>query len=121
MWSDDLEELRPETRALTEQLRKASADLGPIGDLPIQVVREMQMSGEGIFPARVIVPALFSIGTRDPLFDDSVLMHARWKLAGNDAELCVYPDACHAFDAFPGAMADAATTRIDAFVAAIIG
>ena len=37
----------------------------------------------------------------DPLLDDSLFMSARWSAAGNDAELLVYPEAVHGFNAFP--------------------
>jgi len=46
-------------------------------------------------------PALFTIGTQDPLLDDSLFMHARWLSAGNASELAVYPGGIHAFNAFP--------------------
>ena len=39
--------------------------------------------------------ALFSIGTDDPLLDDSLFMAARWASAGNEAELAVYPGGAH--------------------------
>ncbi|MFA7640040.1 MAG: alpha/beta hydrolase [Parvibaculum sp.] len=61
-------------------------------------------------------PALFSIGTRDALIDDSLFMHARWVAAGNQAELAVYPGGAHGFIAFPGALAAAANERMDAFL-----
>lgn len=46
-------------------------------------------------------PALFTVGTMDPLLDDSLFMAARWVAAGNDAELITYPEAIHGFTAFP--------------------
>jgi acetyl esterase/lipase len=62
-------------------------------------------------------PALFSIGTRDALLDDSLFMHARWLTAGNQAELAVYPGGAHGFTAFPYGLAKAANARMDAFLA----
>ncbi|WP_395644989.1 alpha/beta hydrolase [Terricaulis sp.] len=50
-----------------------------------------------------LCPALFTIGTRDALMDDSLFMHARWVAAGNEAVLDVYPGGCHGFTAFPNA------------------
>lgn len=46
-------------------------------------------------------PALFSVGDQDPLIDDSLFMSARWRAAGNDAELQVWPESIHGFNAFP--------------------
>ncbi len=52
-------------------------------------------------------PALFTIGTDDPMLDDSVEIAARW--AGS--ELDVYPGGFHAFDLFPIRMAQLARQR----------
>jgi acetyl esterase len=42
-------------------------------------------------------PALFTVGDLDPLRDDSILMAARWQLAGSAADLDVWPEGGHAF------------------------
>jgi acetyl esterase len=50
---------------------------------------------------RHLPPALFSCGTLDPLLDDSLFMSARWRQAGNEAALSLWPDGVHAYTAFP--------------------
>jgi len=55
-------------------------------------------------------PALFTVGTLDPLVDDSLFMYERWRAAGNAAELHVWPHAVHGFNGFTlavGRLADA--------------
>ncbi len=66
-------------------------------------------------------PALFSIGTSDALLDDSLFMHARWIVAGNQAELAVYPGGAHGFTAFPTTLSRQANARIDAFLSRVVG
>jgi acetyl esterase/lipase len=63
-------------------------------------------------------PALFTVGTADYLYDDSLFMAMRWRAAGNEAELAIYPDSVHGFTVFPTAMARAANERIQSWVAA---
>jgi len=62
-------------------------------------------------------PALFTVGTRDGLLDDSTFMHARWLAAGNAAELAVYPGGAHGFTAFPIGIARDANARMLEFLA----
>jgi acetyl esterase len=57
---------------------------------------------------RDLPPALFTVGALDPLLDDSLFMAARWRAAGNDAELLVYPESVHGFHAFPTGIAQMA-------------
>ncbi len=51
-----------------------------------------------------MVPAIFTVGTADHLLDDTLLFADRWFLAGNTAELLVYPDAPHGCIAIPTVM-----------------
>jgi acetyl esterase/lipase len=67
---------------------------------------------------RGLPPALFTVGTLDPLLDDSLFMDARWRAAGNEAELRVYPESIHGFNAFPLALARAANAAQYAFLTA---
>jgi acetyl esterase len=58
-----------------------------------------------------LVPALFTVGALDPLLDDSLFMAARWQIAGNPAELAIYPESEHGFTGMPTGMARAARAR----------
>jgi acetyl esterase len=57
-------------------------------------------------------PALFTVGTADPLIDDTYFMEARWRSAGNKTFLAVYPECSHAFIFFPTKMAALANGRM---------
>jgi acetyl esterase/lipase len=67
-----------------------------------------------------LCPALFTVGTKDALLDDSLFMHARWRAAGNRAELAIYPGAVHGFIAFPSPQAFASIERQTAFLDAAL-
>jgi acetyl esterase len=65
---------------------------------------------------RQMPAALFSVGTRDGLIDDSLFMAPRWLAAGNLAELALYPGACHGFISIAFAQRDAAVKRAEDFL-----
>jgi acetyl esterase/lipase len=53
-------------------------------------------------------PAIFTVGTADPLLDDSLFMEARWREAGHATELRVWEEAPHGFLSLPMAVSDVA-------------
>jgi len=65
---------------------------------------------------RGLPPALFSVGTLDPLLDDTLFMASRWIAAGNAGELAVYPGGVHGFNALPTALARRANGRLMEFI-----
>jgi len=65
--------------------------------------------------------ALFTVGTMDPLLDDSLFMHARWVAAGNAGELDVHPGGVHGLTGFPTAVGKRAVATQDGFVKRVLG
>jgi acetyl esterase/lipase len=63
-----------------------------------------------------LCPALFTVGTKDALLDDTLFMHARWVAAGNDADLAIYAGGAHGFTLFPNELSKSAIARMDAFL-----
>ena len=61
-------------------------------------------------------PALFTVGTADPLIDDSLFMSERWRLAGNEAEVAIYPEGVHGFNQYPTALARKANANQHEFL-----
>jgi acetyl esterase len=55
--------------------------------------------------------ALFSVGTMDCLIDDSLFMAERWRVAGNIADVVIYPEAVHGFTAYPIGLARKANAK----------
>lgn len=67
---------------------------------------------------RGLPPALFSVGTEDPLIDDTLFMAQRWHAAGNRAQLTVYPGGVHGFDLFDLSIARSYHAEVAEFIAA---
>lgn len=65
-------------------------------------------------------PALFTVGTLDPLLDDSLFMAARWETAGSPTDLRVYPESIHGFIGFPNRIGAIATAAQIEFVKEIV-
>lgn len=65
---------------------------------------------------RGLPPALFTVGTIDPLLDDSLFMHMRWQAAGNLSELALYSGGTHGFNSFSGGLAGAANAGMAEFL-----
>lgn len=61
-------------------------------------------------------PALFTVGTQDPLLDDSLFMAARWAAAGAEAELEIFPGAVHGFATMNYAPAEKAMSLMTYFL-----
>lgn len=61
-------------------------------------------------------PAFVTVGTIDPLLDDSLFMHARWQAAGNPSELALYPGGNHGFNALEGGLARTANEGMARFL-----
>lgn len=95
---------------LSPRILEAFEDAYGAGNDPLASPLEADLAG--------LPPALFTACGEDPLMDDSVLMAARWALAGNEVELDLWPGAPHAVDAFPIALGGLVRRRLGAWLAA---
>lgn len=68
-----------------------------------------------------LCPALFTVGTRDALLDDTLFMHARWVAAGNAAELAIFPGGAHGFTLFPNGLSERAAAGMEVFLRSVTG
>jgi acetyl esterase len=66
-------------------------------------------------------PAIFTVGTEDPLLDDSLFMEARWRAAGAVAELRIWPEAPHGFLSLPMTVTDVALAAEHDFLRRTLG
>ena len=80
---------------------------------------EVDMQNPDVSPLyanlRGMPAAIFSVGTRDALVDDSLFMAPRWLASGNAAELAIHPGACHGFLSLPNRQRNDAVARMRAF------
>jgi acetyl esterase len=65
-------------------------------------------------------PAHLTVGTLDPLLDDTLFLHSRWIAAGGEASLFVAPGGIHGFDQFPTRLAKRARAEVERFVAGVL-
>ena len=114
--------MTPSARAFgdSERLILRTIDIHKFGDAFLPGLTAEQKRTPELSPLYAdltgLCPALFTIGTRDALLDDSLFMHSRWIAAGNRGELDVYPGACHGFLAFPTPQTFASLQRQTAFL-----
>ncbi len=66
-------------------------------------------------------PAIFTIGTADPLLDDTLFMEARWRQAGHATELRIWAEAPHGFVSLPMSVADVALGAEHDFLCRTLG
>jgi acetyl esterase/lipase len=66
-------------------------------------------------------PAVFTVGTEDPLIDDTLFMEARWRTAGHPTELRVWPEAPHGFLSLPMRVTDVALAAEHDFLRRTLG
>ena len=64
-----------------------------------------------------LCPALFTVGTLDPLRDHTLFLYAEWIAQGSPAEIQIFPGGPHGFDMFPCRERDQAHAAIDRFLA----
>ena len=57
-----------------------------------------------------------TVGTLDPLLDDTLFMHSRWFASGNPSTLNVYPGATHGFERQPTQLAEKVKGRMRNFI-----
>jgi acetyl esterase len=61
-------------------------------------------------------PALFTVGTADPLMDDTFFMETRWRNAGNKTFLAVYPECPHGLNILPTKIAKLANAQMHKWI-----
>ncbi|MEM6381440.1 MAG: alpha/beta hydrolase [Pseudomonadota bacterium] len=65
-------------------------------------------------------PCFISVGTADPLLDDSLFLHSRLCAAGVRSELAVAPGGCHVFHVYDLQISREAETATHAFIDTLV-
>jgi acetyl esterase/lipase len=119
--------------ARTPSARSAAPDtpvlpprwIGQFVEMAFPGFGEEQLREGGVSPLYAdlhgMPPALFTVGDRDPLLDDSLFMAARWRAAGGASELAVWPESPHGFVGMTPPTGRPAQQRINAWVKALLG
>ncbi|UGS38030.1 alpha/beta hydrolase [Capillimicrobium parvum] len=66
---------------------------------------------------RDLPPALLVVGSLDIMLEDNLALAARLSAAGGEVDVRVYPESPHGFTSFPTAMANAAVTDVESWLA----
>ncbi|EPJ79830.1 alpha/beta hydrolase domain-containing protein [Pseudomonas sp. CFII64] len=102
--------------SLTPSARAASGthfvDRGVINQFADAFAGDFDLRDPAVSPLyadlRNLPPALFTVGSIDPLLDDSLFMYMRWQAAANCCELAVYPGGIHGFSSLDSDLARSA-------------
>ncbi len=103
----------------TEKLILATRDMQMFASNYIQDARDYRDPDISPLFAELsgLPPALFSVGTKDLLLDDTLQMATLWHARNANAQLDVVPGGCHVFQGFPQLrIARDSNARIDEFL-----
>jgi acetyl esterase/lipase len=118
--------MTPSARSFgNERLVLRTLDIEKFSAAFLPGLNEVERRGPHLSPLyanlKGLCPALFTVGTRDALLDDSLFMCARWVAAGNVGALDIYPGACHGFIAFPTQQTLQSLEKQAAFINSALG
>ncbi|KAH8804871.1 carboxylesterase [Xylogone sp. PMI_703] len=92
----------------TERFVEAEFGKIPLAERKVPLVSPLYADYSGM------PPALFIVGSEDPLLDDTLFIASKWHQAGNESTVKIFQAACHGFTLFP--VADSTQAGKDAIV-----
>ncbi|MGW6929832.1 alpha/beta hydrolase fold domain-containing protein [Lentzea sp. NPDC054927] len=107
-----------DTLVLTRSWLDGLLDLGLPGHTVAQ--RRSAALSPALADLSGLPPALLTVGELDPLLDDSILLAARLRLAGGEADLDVWPEGAHAFTNMATPLGEVAADRTTAWINAVL-